>query len=159
MLVRSTSDRSPEESRKILLLMLLRAFWEKNFMKIERPAFHQAFGYLLKQIKDALEPHQMSDFSEMGFSYDKSQKRYPMLDALLEVYAELGVFSLEWHESFGDRNVIEFRAETGTTVRRLLANEIALTADENKFLLPICLKAVAPSIGFYNGEIRRQSCS
>jgi hypothetical protein len=154
MLVRSTSDRSPEESRKILLLMLLRAFWEKNFMQIERPAFHLAFGSLLKQVKDALEPHQVSDFEEMGFSFDKSQKRYPMLDALLEAYAKLGVFSLEWHEKFGDGNVIEFRADTGQKVRRALADDLSLTADENRFLMPVCTKAIA----FYNGEMRRESC-
>lgn len=152
MLVRTDWDRSPKEGREILLLALLRAFWQDSFMRIEVPAFHMAFGFLQKELQKSLDRQgRGSKVTELDMGFNRKTRRCRLLDELLDLFSGYKILSVENH---GTGMLIVFSAETGRLVNSALAHEHVLQADENKLLIPLCNQAV----GFYKGVINRSGC-
>lgn len=151
VMIRDT-DRNPEEARKILVLMFLRAFWKENFMRIEMPAFHKSFGTLLALVRRTLKANNGNprEVSEMGFVLDNTLCRFHMLDEMLWFYEDQGFLGIEG----GLMQVVVFNANTNRLVMRTLSEELVLTADENNLLFPLCLDAVKR----YNKIAVEQSC-
>ena len=152
MLVRTDWNRGPTEGREILLLALLRAFWQDSFMRIEVPAFHMAFGFLLQEQKKVFDKQgRGKEVDELNMAFDRKTRRCRLLSELLALYAENKILSME---HVGDVDLIIFSAETGRRVSGKLADEFILQAEENRLFTTLTNQAV----GFYKGVVNRSGC-
>ena len=133
------AERSPRESREILILQLLRVFWDEKFMEVEIRGFHTALGDLLKRLRRVPPKVRVWSADEMHYLFDEKTGRFPLIDDILALLSIRGLISTEIS---GEQGMIRFHAETGRKILRELSDEYRLLADENTVSLEPCRGAV-----------------